>query len=780
MKNNNEKEINWLWSTIAMLLLLTACAKSDIPSTAAAPDQVETADTTTFSSNAGSLALTLSRSFIPGGSSATATVKLHDSGNRPVANALITFTTDTRFGQLSPASGTTLTDASGVASIFLSSAGTAGAATLSAQANIAGKALTVSRNYAVGATTTSSGNTSTTSNLALTLSNAFVSHGAPISATATLRDSSGAGVPGVVVTFATDNAYGTLNPPLGTALTDDAGKASVTLAAAGPIAAGAATLSARAEIGGQTFEVARAYSVGATAISLSSPRFGVDALSAFGSTSVEVTASSAGIPLANQTITFTSRCASTGTAALSSSARTDSQGIATASYQDRGCAGTDTVTASFSGMATSTSLLPVQAPAAGSVQFLGASPSAITLRGAGGAGRQESAVVRFRVVDVANNPLGGRRVAFGLSTSVGGISLSSGEAISDAVSGEAQVTVSAGTVATPVRVTATTTGSGGASLTTQSDLLSISVGLPDQDSMSLSVGTFNIDGADYDGVLTGITVRLGDVFNNPVPDGTAVNFITEGGMIGELLDPQRPTGRCLTVNAECSVVLRSQNPRPADGRITIVAYAIGEESFTDANGNGRSDAGEFNNVGEVFRDDNFNGVKDAGEMFIDFNGNGVFDDASGDSAYNGSMCASACSAQRSLHVWRQTEVTFSGSGATILISPLDGTDLGGSAGVGKVLDFDIAVTDRNGNPMPAGSTVKVTASNGDLLLPGRTDDVEGERIVSFVVPNSASPTAGVFRVQLRNDGDATPNGSLNVWVTSPQNIVTPATLPIQN
>jgi hypothetical protein len=402
------------------------------------------------------------------------------------------------------------------------------------------------------------------------------------------------------------------------------------------------------------------------------------------------------------------------------------------------------------------------------------------LRGAGGAGRQESAVVRFRVVDVANNPLGGRRVTFGLTTNVGGIALSSGEAISDAVSGEVQVMVSAGTVATPVRVMATTAGLGEMALTTQSDQLSISVGLPDQDSMSLSVGTFNIEGGDFDGVLTSITARLGDVFNNPVPDGTAVNFITEGGMIGELLDPQHPTGRCLTVNSECSVVMRSQNPRPADGRVTVVAYATGEESFLDANGNGRADAGEFTNVGEVFRDDDFNGRKDPGEMFIDFNGNGVFDDPTGDPAYNGTMCASACSALRSAHVWRQTEVTFSGSTAAILITPLDGTDLGGASESGRLLNFKIAITDLQGNPMPAGSSVIVTATNGQLLIPGRTESVDGERIVSFVVPNSAQPSAGVFHVQLRNDGDGTPNGSLNVTVTSPKGIVTTSTLPVLN
>lgn len=706
----------WL-SALMLFIVCTSGCSEDVVSSTTPPDGANvtttTATTTTVSNGAGSVALTLSNAFVAGGASVAVSVSVKDVQGAGVAGALVSFTTDARYGVLTPPSGTTLTDTAGNAAIFLASAGIAGAAVINAETSIGGKTFTVSRNYAVGAATTSTGTTTTTSNMALSLSNTFVTYGSPITATATLKDSDGVGVPGAVVTFSTDDAYGALTPALGTSLTNSSGTATVTLNAANLTASGASTITAAAEVGGKAYTVARGYAVGPTSVSLSSPRFGVSsALSAFATTSVAVTATSGGQPLANQLVTFTSPCAGAGKASLPASTRTDSQGVATVSYLDRGCgsltaSGTgDTITASLSGMATASGNLFVLAPGVGSIQFVSATPSNITLRGAGGAGRQETAVVRFRVVDAANNPLGGRAVAFTLSTAVGGITLSSQTGISDAVSGEVEVIVSAGTVATPVRVIASTTGvEGSAMLSTQSDQLAISVGLPDQDSFSLSVGKLNIEGLEYDGETTTVTARLGDVYNNPVPDGAVVNFLAEGGMIGELGDSLRPTGRCLTVNSACSVTLTSQNPRPANGRVTVTAYAIGEESFVDVNGNGKADLTELSDstnlaltnadlarfqhcskrkidqladlqapnslplpyCGEAFRDDNFDGMMGSSEVLIDFNGDGARNNYV-DGVYQGSMCIGVhCSTTKAIHVWRDAEVIFSGSEAHVTV-----------------------------------------------------------------------------------------------------------------
>jgi hypothetical protein len=53
----------------------------------------------------------------------------------------------------------------------------------------------------------------------------------------------------------------------------------------------------------------------------------------------------------------------------------------------------------------------------------------------------------------------------------------------------------------------------------------------------------------------------------------------------------------------------SADPRPEDGRVTVTAYALGEESFIDQNGNNIYDFGEpFQDLGNIFKDRAFNGV----------------------------------------------------------------------------------------------------------------------------------------------------------------------------
>jgi hypothetical protein len=90
------------------------------------------------------------------------------------------------------------------------------------------------------------------------------------------------------------------------------------------------------------------------------------------------------------------------------------------------------------------------------------------------------------------------------------------------------VSLSSGTVPTPVWVVATVHGT---TLSTQSNTLTITTGLPTQDFFSLSIQTSNIEGWDYDGITSALMIIASDRLGNPVPDGTAVNFITEGAQI---------------------------------------------------------------------------------------------------------------------------------------------------------------------------------------------------------------------------------------------------------
>jgi hypothetical protein len=162
-----------------------------------------------------------------------------------------------------------------------------------------------------------------------------------------------------------------------------------------------------------------------------------------------------------------------------------------------------------------------------------------------------------------------------------------------------------------------------------SDQLVVSTGVPEQNSFSLSAAIKNVEGGQFNGCTaptgTAITARLADHFHNPAPDGTAVSFTAEGGSIDAscltgLIQTTQPDGTSVTQKGtpgECSVRFCAGNPRPADGRVTILAYALGEESFVDSNGNNRYDAGEpFTDLGDPFRNDravtdaNANGIDD--------------------------------------------------------------------------------------------------------------------------------------------------------------------------
>jgi len=414
------------------------------------------------------------------------------------------------------------------------------------------------------------------------------------------------------------------------------------------------------------------------------------------------------------------------------------------------------------------------------------------LKGTGGQGRQETSTVTFKVLDTGGNPLAGKVVNFALSTTVGGITLSQPSGTSNPL-GLVATTVSSGTVSTPVRVIATTQGALATPLKTLSDVLTITTGISDQDSVSLSATKLNIEGWGIDGETTILTIRLSDHFNNPVPDGTAVNFITEGGQI---------LGSCTTAAGACSSTLTSSNPRPLNGRVTVLAFAVGNESFTDLNSNGLADPGEMidiNAIGtdlaEAFLDVNENAVHDLGEFFIDFNADALFTPADG--KYSGVLCNPAagvfCAASSNVDVRGSMVIVFSSSGALItppaLALNLGGANVGAKCNTPATATFRII--DIHGNAMPVGTTITFATSNGSLT--GTS---------SFVVPNTnanvaTSPTVFDYTVSLKSDAsftaavvgpppvaasctDATPVGTLTVTVTTPLGAVSTGSVAVNN
>lgn len=452
-------------------------------------------------------------------------------------------------------------------------------------------------------------------------------------------------------------------------------------------------------------------------------------------------------------VSFTSTCAASNQATLDSPIETSS-GTAISNYTATGCSGADTITATATPGTTSisaTATVTVQPAIIGSLQFESATPANIGIKGFG---LTESSAVQFRVLDTQGNPAANQDVTFELNSTLGGILIAPETATSDNT-GLVTTFVTSGTVATSVRVTASLMSNPG--INTQSDSLVISTGIADQDSFSLSANPLNPEGWDLDNSPSDILIIASDRFNNPVPDGTAIFFTVEGGQVDS---------SCLTVDGQCTVTWRSSNPRPSNGRATLLATAIGEETFVDLNGNNvLDDTDTFDDRAEAFRDDDESGNYDAGtEEFRDFNSNNVRDPADGE--YNGTLCNDAnvtnvCSSSKNIFVDNSLVIVMSGS--TGFIDLRDGPNLATSNQVTSVNAGNTAylyVFDVNGQIMPAGTSIRIASSNGTLATGG-----------SFVVPSSnAALTDPSYPLiyPILVDPDMQPSsGTLTVEITSP-------------
>ena len=384
-------------------------------------------------------------------------------------------------------------------------------------------------------------------------------------------------------------------------------------------------------------------------------------------------------------ISFTSRCVQSGDATLDSTVNTIN-GTANATYKDLSCAGgagnIDTITATINVNSISVTIsrdLILTPETAGAIEFISASPENIVLQGTGGEGRESVSTVTFQVTGAQGNPLSQQSVNFSLNTNTGGLTLAPATAITNS-EGQVSVKVTAGNVPTSVRVTAQVNVSDTQTIQTQSDLLSINTGLPDQNSITLSPSNLNPEAFNIDGTEVTIFASLADTFNNPVPDGTTVSFTAEGGRI-------QPT--CNTSNGACSVTWTSSNPRADDHRITILATAIGHETLVDGNGNNQYDDADgpaitsndgsgfdvtlptrsgFVDLSEAWRDDNENRVKDANEIYLDFNASGGAQPDAQNGLFDGPQCTGASCGAESIHVRRSIVLVTSSSSAAISVS----------------------------------------------------------------------------------------------------------------
>lgn len=445
---------------------------------------------------------------------------------------------------------------------------------------------------------------------------------------------------------------------------------------------------------------------------------------------------------------------------------TDSNGEATIQFQlipgVTETAETLTVTSDLPAESTDTApsvsinfnILPTNS--AGSIEFISATPTLIGLSGNSSSTLPSQSILEFVVKDNQGFPVYAQEVNFSLTTQLGGLSLEPASAPTD-IEGKVSVVVKAGVVPTSVQVSAvveTTT------MSTLSNELILSTGFPDQNSFSISTETFNPEAMYYDGEVVNVTIRAGDINNNPVPDNTAIYFTTEGGVI---------ENSCLTQNGVCSVEWRSQAPRPVDGRVTILAYTQGEESFEDLNGTGLYEADTdylLTDLPEAFLDTNNDGFHGLLERFVDFNNDSLY--TNGNGIYNGTLCKTDsvdCSSDL-VHVRDDIMIVMAESYADITFDPSEDIVFQNSTAATTIA---ITVSGRNTwNAMPNETTVEVTAPENA--------EIKGDS--SFTINNTTAPQTFYVTLAAANSEETTITDALIVEVTTPKNNFSTAKLNV--
>lgn len=461
------------------------------------------------------------------------------------------------------------------------------------------------------------GGGTTTHAIALALSSQTVTAAQPATVTARVTTNTGAPVASQVVSFSTSAGLGTFSSSA--ALTNADGVATVTLSPASASSVGADTVVATTTINTEVVSASLGFQLTATNVTITAftADIGNQPLGAYAQTLLTVTLGGTS-PATPVNVVVSSACVTQGRATLTPPSVSTSTGTATFTYRDAGCGAfnaTDGLQASVTGTgATATQTITLTAPTVSSIAFVSASPTEIYLRGSGFV---ENSNVTFQVRDANGLGVPNQTVTLVPTTLAGGL-LIDGCPTAPQCNGSSTITkqtdsngnvlvrINAGTVPTPVRVRATLNNS---NISTVSSSLAVAVGLPSQQNFSLSQGTHNIEGLDRDGTANTYMIIASDRLGNPVPEGTAINFVAEGGQVQAIRFTILANGL-----SSATASFQTSSPRPADGRVTVLAYALGEESFLDTNGDNVYTAGEdYQDLGDVFLDRLFNRSFNAAE-----------------------------------------------------------------------------------------------------------------------------------------------------------------------
>ena len=329
--------------------------------------------------------------------------------------------------------------------------------------------------------------------------------------------------------------------------------------------------------------------------------------------------------------------------------------------------------------------------------------------------------------------------------------------------GKVVVTLYPGNKPGPVEIKATLDSN--ANVSALSKNVAVSTGRVTQAGLSLSVSKNSLQNV-IDGDTATITARMVDRTGNAVPDGTVISFVAEGGSV---------TPNCASSNGQCTVTLSTQNPRPLDNRVTVLAYVEGDKSFNDLNGDNLYTAGVdalISNIGDFFRDDNEDKTYNAnlGEYLYKRSAGNL---ACALSTITQPNVAATCDNNLDAVVRQQLLFAFAENTPTF-------TNVNAS---GSLLSFKIFGNSALSVPMPTGTTVNVTVEdntkNNDLSCSSEfaTGSTPVANVFDLMTPTTfQNSTATYYGYRLK---ECASGDFLKVSVSSPDSKVSTIYVPYQ-
>ena len=580
-------------------------------------------------------------------------------------------------------------------------------------------------------------------------------------AKAVVSSASGTVLSNQLITFSTDNTIATLagNAANATALTDSNGSAKVLISPLSLTTTGAAALLVVTSVNGFTLTKSLNFSTTPSNVTLVTMAASPSTIGALETAAVTVVGAVNGVPTPGVPVSFTASCAGTFSP---SSAVTNGNGLASSTFQSVASCGGNSVTlsASATGAATVFTTIVVTAAKAANIVFSAATPSLMYASSA--ASGAKISAVKFQVLNssAAGMPsqsvsmsLSNAAIAAGVRFSLSGSLSSAPQTVTTDTTGYASINVAAGTLPTTVSVTATLVSDN--TVFASSLGLVVTTGAATQNAASLSASKLSIEAWNIDGVTTSLTMRVSDRLSNPVPDGTSVNFVASAGLI---------TGSCVTANSACSVTYTSQGTRPANGRVAILAYLDGEESFIDLQGDNIWQPGEtFYDVGKAYIDVNEDGNWVSGEQIIDTSTSST---ACVNSTNTYPSIAGTCDGTWSsaIRVRKEVIITLATSDASIV--GVTRNSSGFSVGISRTrTGFTVWVHDTNANSPYAPFGATSTTLRGTVFgSPGLYNAMPTGSTVSAAI-TSANPTCTIVAVS-PNIVTNSPNGDLHDIVLS--------------